>query len=405
VTATPIDAAGIDAHADREGFRKAVRAWLDEHAPPKGSPGDFSAIHVVTARTEKEFRARESAALEVTRTWQRNLFDAGLAGRSWPNEYGGDGAPVWQDDVVAEEQARYGVSTKVMAVALEMVPPVLFAHGTHEQRLEHLPRVIRGEESWCQLLSEPGAGSDLASVSTFAVPVDGGWSVTGQKVWTSGAGSSDYALLMARTDRSVPGRGGLSCFAMSMAQVGVDVRPLRQLSGAYHFNEVFLDGAFVPTAGLIGELGEGWKVLRTMLSHERAAIGGGTSGRGAVQLVALARRLGRSDEAVVRHHVVEAVTRERLLDLLQARMAAGAPVPAGGSVAKLLYSEHARLTANAALELLGTSATVTADPTADPWMERFLFAPGLRIGGGTDEIQRNTIAERGLGLPRDPSPR
>jgi alkylation response protein AidB-like acyl-CoA dehydrogenase len=405
VSAGPTNAAGIDEHADREAFRKAVRAWFDEHAPAKGSPGDFSTIHVVTARSKEEYRARENAALEVTRRWQRNLFDAGLAGRSWPEEYGGAGAPAWQDEVVAEEQARYGVSTKVMAVALEMVPPVLFAHGTHEQRLEHLPRVIRGEQSWCQLLSEPGAGSDLASVSTQATPVDGGWSVTGQKVWTSGAGSSDYALLIARTERSIPGRGGLSCFAMLMAQAGIDVRPLRQLSGAYHFNEVFLDGAFVPTSGLIGELGEGWTVLRTMLSHERAAIGGGTSGRGAVQLVALARQRGRSEDPVVRQHVAAAVARERLLDLLQARAAAGAPVPAGGSVAKLLYSEHARLTANAALELLGPSATVTADPAAEPWIERFLFAPGLRIGGGTDEIQRNTIAERGLGLPREPQPR
>jgi len=405
VTATPIDAAGSDAHGDRDAFREAVRTWFDEHAPPKGSPGDFSTVHVVTARTEQEFRVRESAALEVTRSWQQKLFDARLAGRSWPKEYGGAGAPAWQDDVVAEVQARYGVSTKLMAVALEMVPPVLFAHGTHEQRLEHLPRVIRGEESWCQLLSEPGAGSDLTSVRTLATPVDGGWSVSGQKVWTSGAGSSEYALLIARTDRSVRGQDGLSCFAMAMAQGGVDVRPLRQLSGAYHFNEVFLDGAFVPISGLIGELGAGWTVLRTMLSHERAAIGGGTSGRGAAALVVLARQLGRSSEAVVRQQVVAAVARERLLDLLQARVGAGVPVPAAGSVAKLLYSEHARLTANVALELLGPAATVIGDPAAEAWIERFLFAPGLRIGGGTDEIQRNTIAERGLGLPREPQPR
>ena len=405
MTVGPIDAPGIDVHADRDAFRKAVRQWFDEHAPAKGSAGDFSAIHVVTANTREEYRAREDAAREVTRQWQRTLFDAGLAGRSWPHQYGGAGAPPWQDDVVAEEQARYGVSTKMMAVALEMVPLVLFSHGTHAQRLEHLPRVIRGEESWCQLLSEPGAGSDLTSVSTQATPVDGGWSVTGQKVWTSGAGSSDFALLIARTDRSVPGRGGLSCFAMPMAQPGVDVRPLRQLSGAYHFNEVFLDTAFVPASGLIGEVGGGWAVLRTMLSHERAAIGGGTSGRGALQLVALARRLRRSDDPLVRQQIVAAVARERLLDLVQARVAAGAFVPASGSVAKLLYSEHARLTANVALELLGPSGAVTGDPAAEPWIERFLFAPGLRIGGGTDEIQRNTIAERGLGLPREPQPR
>ncbi len=402
MSASPIRPPGIDVDATPTAFRTAVREWFDEHAPAKGSAQDFSAIHVVTSRTKAEYRAREHAALETTRQWQQMLFDAGLAGRSWPTEYGGAGGPEWQDDVVVEEQVRYGVSTKMMAVALEMVPPVLFAHGTHEQRLEHLPRVICGEEAWCQLLSEPGAGSDLASVSTLATAVDGGWSVTGQKVWTSGAGSSDHALLIARTDRSVPGRRGLSCFAMPMAQPGVDVRPLRQLSGAYHFNEVFLDGAFVSESGLIGELGGGWAVLRTMLRHERAAIGGGTSGRSAVQLVALVRELGGENDPLVRQMTAGVVARERLLDLFQAKMAAGAPAPAGGSIAKLLYSEHARLTANAALELLGVSGIATADAAAAPWNERFLFAPGLRIGGGTDEIQRNTIAEWGLGLPRDP---
>jgi alkylation response protein AidB-like acyl-CoA dehydrogenase len=399
---TPGDAGvGFDEHADPGDFRTRVKAWFDRHAPAKGDPGDFSAIHVVTASSQEEYRARERAALRVTRDWQRTLFDAGLAGRSWPAEYGGHGAPRWHDDVVAEVQVHYGVSTKMMAVALEMVPPVLFAHGTDAQRLEHLPRVVRGEQSWCQLLSEPGAGSDLARVSTLATPVDGGWSVTGQKVWTSGAASSDFALLIARTDRSAPGRNGLSCFALPMSQPGVDVRPLRQLSGSYHFNEVFLDRAFVPHGGLIGDLGGGWTVLRTMLSHERSAIGGGTSGRGAVPLVALARRLRHDREAVARQEVTEAVSRERLLDLLQARAPGGTGIPAGGSVAKLLYSEHARLTADAGLELLGPAATAPDGPEAEGWIERFLFAPGLRIGGGTDEIQRNTIAERGLGLPRE----
>jgi alkylation response protein AidB-like acyl-CoA dehydrogenase len=391
---TPVD--------DRSAFRTEVRAWLDEHAPAKGSPEDFSAIHVVSASTIDEYRRREGEAFATTCRWQRALFDAGLAGRSWPEAYGGAGAPAWQDDLVAEEQRRYGVSTKMLAIALEMLPPVLFAHGTHEQRATHLPRVVRGEESWCQLLSEPDAGSDLGSVTTLATPAPGGWSVSGQKVWTSGAGSSDYALLVARTDRSVPGRAGLSCFALDMRQPGVEVRPLRQLSDGYHFNEVFLDDALVPESGLIGDLAGGWAVLRTMLASERAAIGGGTSGRAALQLRALARDVGSSGDPLVRQTVAAAVARERLLDLLQARVAAGAPVPAAGSVTKLLYSEHARLTASAGLQVLGAAGTMADGPLAAPWLERFLFAPGLRIGGGTDEIQRNAIAERGLGLPREP---
>lgn len=388
---------------DVDAFRVQVRAWLDEHAPAKGSAEDFSSIHIVSARTMDEYRRREHEAFERTCRWQRQLFDAGLVGRSWSEAYGGQGAPAWQDDVVAEEQSRYGVSTKMLAVALEMLPPVLFTHGTHEQRATHLPKVIRGEESWCQLLSEPNAGSDLGHVSTLATPIDGGWMVSGQKVWTSGAGSSDFALLLARTDRAQPGRAGLSMFAMDMRETGIEVRPLRQMSGGYHFNEVFLDDAFVPATGLIGELGGGFAVLRTMLRSERAAIGGGTSARSATQLLALADRLGRGHQPSTRQALAAAVTRERLLDLVQARVAAGADVPAAGSLTKLLYSEHARLSATTGLQLLGAAGAVDG-PVAAPWLERFLFAPGLRLGGGTDEIQRNVIAEQGLGLPREPRP-
>ena len=384
-------------------FRDRVIAWLDTNAPRKGDPGDFSAAHLVSAPTAEEYHQREREALAVTMAWQGRVFDAGFAGRSWPSAYGGADMPSRQDEIFLEEQARYGVSTKMISIALEMVPSVLFEFGSEEQRAEHLPRVLRGEESWCQLLSEPGAGSDLASVATRAPGAAGGWCVTGQKVWTSGAGTADYALLLARSE-ATPGRAGLSFFAMDMGSSGVEVRPLRQMSGAYHFSEVFLNDVFIPEHALIGRPGEGWAVLRTMLASERAAVGGGTSGRSAGQLIALARRLGRTDDAVVRQMVATAYSRERVLDLLQARVSANAGVPAGGSVTKLLYSEHARKTANDAMSVLGLAGTTPDDGDAGPWVERLLFSPGLRIGGGTDEIQRNTIAERGLGLPREPRP-
>ena len=390
----------MDAAETPESFRARVRTWLDANAPRKGAAGDFSAAHLISAPTPEEYERREREALAKTKEWQRRLFDAGYAGLGWPTEYGGAAAPGWQDEIVAEEQSRYGVSTKMLAVALEMVPPVLFEHGTAAQRARHLPAVVHGEESWCQLLSEPGAGSDLASVSTRAGAVGDGWEVTGQKVWTSGAGTAAFALLLARSE-AASGRGGLSCFVLDMRAPGVEVRPLRQMSGGYHFNEVFLSEVFVPESGLIGERGGGWAVLRTMLASERAAIGGGTSGRSAVQLAALATRLGRTDDAVVRQLVARAYIRERVLDLLQARVMA-ASVPAGGSVTKLLYSEHARHSADEALRLLGAPGMAGTHPDAAPWVERLLFAPGLRLGGGTDEIQRNTIAERGLGLPREP---
>jgi alkylation response protein AidB-like acyl-CoA dehydrogenase len=226
--------------------------------------------------------------------------------------------------------------------------------------------------------------------------------VSGQKVWTSSAGIADFALLVARTDAAMPGMGGLSCLALDMSDPGVQVRPLRQMSGGYHFNEVFLDDVFVPEHALIGGLGGARDVLKTMLASERASIGGGTSARSAGQLLGLVRRLGRSHDPAVRQLVAAAVARERVLDLTVSRVAAGDTVPAGGPVTKLLYSEHARLTADAATTILGPAATVVDHPDAAPWLERLLFAPGLRIGGGTDEIQRNNIAERGLGLPREP---
>lgn len=384
----------------RAEFRSGVEEWFAANAPQKGSPDDFSAIHIVSGNSIAEYHEAEHRALEVSVSWQRRLYEAGFCGRSWPTEYGGQNAPEWQDEEITRIQSRYGVSTKVLAVGLEMLPPVLFAHGSDAQRLRYLPPVVRGEETWCQLLSEPDAGSDLGSAKSFATPVSGGWSVSGQKVWTSGGGTSDFALLIARTDGDTPGMAGLSCFLVDMSQRGVDVRPLRQMSGAYHFNEVFLEDVFVAEDGLVGDLGSARVILRTMLASERAAIGGGTSARAAQQLLQLAVRLGRADDALVRQELAAAYAREKLLNLTQQRMAAGGVVPAGGSVVKLLYSEHARLCANTGSWLLGPAATAAVVPEDQEWWERLLFAPGLRIGGGTDEIQRNTIAERGLSLPR-----
>ncbi len=381
-----------------------VRSWFEANAPVKGSAGDFSTVHIVSAISEEEYREREQYALTITREWLRRLLDAGLVRRSWAVEYGGAGEPAWHDEVVVAEQARWGVSTKMLAVGLEMLPGMLFAHGTEGQRRRYLPPATRGEEVWCQLVSEPDAGSDLGSIRTTATPVHGGWVVNGQKVWTSGAGVADLAMAYARTEPGSTRQAGISCLIVDMHDPGVAVRPLRQMSGAYHFNEVFLDGVFVPEDGAIGALGDGWSVLRTMLAAERAAVGGGTSARSANQLVTMVRERGLGRDRVVRQEVATVVIRERILDMVGARVALG-QVPAGGSVSKLLYSEHARRTADAATNLLGPAGTVTDDGDGAAWIDRLLFAPGLRIGGGTDEIQRNTIGEQGLGLPREPKPR
>ena len=382
-------------------LRVAVRSWLDEHAPAKGSPGDFSASHLASPTSVADFQAHEHAVFDRASRWQRQLYDAGWSGLSWPVDYGGQGREPWCDDVVAEEQSRYGVSTKILSIGLQMASSVLFRHGTEDQRVAHLPAIVRGDEVWCQLFSEPDAGSDLPNIGTRAIPSPEGWVVTGQKVWTSGATVSDFGMALARTDPGSSGRRGVSCFIVDMHAPGVEVRPLRQMSGGYHFNEVFLTDVQVGHGELVGDLGDGWAVARTMLSSERASIGSGTSARSAVQLRSLAAELDRDHDPVVRQAMARAHSRETVLDLLLARLHDGARVPAAGSVVKLLYSEHARLSANDALELLGGHGLVVEDRSA-AWLDRFLFAPGLRIGGGTDEIQRNQIAEQGLGLPREP---
>ena len=281
--------------------------------------------------------------------------------------------------------------------------------GRARQRDRYLSPIAHGDEVWCQLFSEPDAGSDLPNIKSAATPTDRGWRVNGQKVWNSGAVASDLGAAIVRTEPGSRGRHGLSLMVIDMHAPGVEVRPLRQMSGGYHFSEVFLTDVEVPDDALIGTPGAGWDVARLILQHERSAIGGGTSARSAVQLAALAGDLERQSDPIVRQALAAAHTRERLLDLLLQRLSDGASVPAGGSIVKLLYSEHARLSADAALALLGPQGGLRlGDPgavdVATPWIERFLFAPGLRIGGGTDEIQRNQIAEVGLGLPREPRP-
>jgi alkylation response protein AidB-like acyl-CoA dehydrogenase len=377
---------------------------LETNAVPRGAQGDFSASHLFSAKTLDEFWQRESDAYDQAIGWQRRLHDAGWAGLSWPEIYGGRGLPEWTEEVFAEEHARFGVSTKVLSVGLQMVSAVLRSYGTAEQQSRYLPPILSADEIWCQLFSEPDAGSDLPSLTSRAEAVPGGWRITGQKVWTSGASASQLGMMLARTDPASSGRAGLSCFIVPMDATGVEVRPLREMSGAYHFNEVFLSDVQVGSHALVGTEGDGWAVARTMLSSERSSIGGGTSARSVTELMAtLAERCGehRRSDPVTRDAVVAAYIREAILDLYVQRLRVEDLGPAAGSISKLLYSEHARLTSSSAMVLLGAASVAGGEQWTEAWQDRFLFAPGLRIGGGTDEIQRNIIAERGLGLPRE----
>jgi alkylation response protein AidB-like acyl-CoA dehydrogenase len=383
-------------------FRKNARIWLEANAVRRGDPGDFSASHLFSANDLSEYWVREREVFDRVIAWQRKLYESGWAGLSWPQEDGGRGLPEWAEEAFGEEHARFGVSTKLLSVGLQLVASAIRTHGSPAQRARYLPPIIRADEVWCQLFSEPDAGSDLTAVRTQAARVSDGWMVDGQKVWTSGAGASDLGMLLARTTEGSEGRAGLACFVVDMKARGVDVRPLREMSGAYHFNEVFLSGVHVADGCLIGDAGDGWTVARTMLSSERSSIGGGTSARSALEFIAAARSQNRHRDVATRQALAAAFIREKVLDLHMQRMQEDPSARGGGSVAKLMYSEHARLTSSAAMAVLGMDAIGGEIESSRAWRDRFLFAPGLRLGGGTDEMQRNMIAERGLGLPRDP---
>ena len=310
-----------------------------------------------------------------------------------------------QSIIFGQEEAKFGMNYGYFQIGLGMCVPTVMAFADDETKKRFVGPAVRGEEIWCQLFSEPDAGSDLAGIRSQAVTTQGGWTITGQKVWTSGAGVSDLGLLLARTDPASRGRFGLSCFVVPMRSPGVEVRPLREMSGAYHFNEVFISDVDLDRDALIGEEGDGWTVARTMLSSERSAIGGGTSARSVKDLIRTATSLSGPDERpdpLDRQSVAAAYARERVLDLHQQRVREGESGTGVSSIGKLMYSEHARLSSSSALEILGIASVAGQDVRADVWQDRFLFSPGLRIGGGTDEIQRNIIAERGLGLPREP---
>jgi alkylation response protein AidB-like acyl-CoA dehydrogenase len=252
-------------------FRAEARAWLDVHAIPKGHPDDFSAGVWTNAYAEDVYVKR-------CREWQGRLAEGGFAGITWPTAFGGRGGRPIEAAIFNQEQARYGVSNGVFAIAIGMVGPTILVHGTDEQRARFLPAMLRGDEVWCQLFSEPEAGSDLASIATRAERDGDEFVITGQKVWTSVAERAEWGILLARTDPGAPKHRGITYFLLDMASPGIEIRPLRQMTGHAHFSEVFLDAVRLPAVNVMGAVGEGWKVAQTTLASERTAIAGGSGG-------------------------------------------------------------------------------------------------------------------------------
>jgi alkylation response protein AidB-like acyl-CoA dehydrogenase len=367
---------------------------LEETLPPKGGPARVQGNGVA--------RAKE---------YQRRLADAGYAGITWPEEYGGRGLPGRFQRLFDQEAAAFQTPPKALEIGLGMCGPTILVHGTEEQKRTLLPPLLRGEQVWCELFSEPGAGSDLASVQTSAVLDGDVWVLDGQKVWTSGAQHSDFAACLARTDPDRPKHEGTTMLLVDMHVPGISVRPLRQMTGDAHFNEVFLDGVHVAGASVLGAVNDGWRVARTMLAFERgalAAMGSGGGGRGGVKaLIAEADARGILGRPEVRQRIADLRIRQMVLRYLAAHLKArrGAGRSAGGeaSLLKLAMAQLVQDSAAAAVAIAGPAAAAWQpdDAHGGRWCAQLLNSPSASIGGGTNEVVRNVIAERVLGLPRD----
>lgn len=336
--------------------------------------------------------------------WNRRIADSGYLVPHWPEPWGRDASPLEQL-VVDDEFRAARVRRPHLAVGAWALPTII-VHGTPAQQERFIPPTLRQELVWCQMFSEPGAGSDLASLTTRAVRTDGGWLLTGQKVWTSLAHFAHWGICLARTDPDAPKHDGIGCFLVDMQSDGLDVRPLRELTGAEMFNEVFLDDVFVPDECVVGSPTGGWHAARTTLGNERVSMGSGSSmGPGLESLLELADRTGGYDDPVTADTIGDLVATAQSVAALGTRQTlralAGAEPGSDASVRKLLGVEHDQRVQEVGLELLGP-AGASGDETAAQWVGGFLGNRSLSIAGGTSEIQRNVIAERLLGLPRDP---
>ena len=385
--------------AEQQRFRSEVREWLHANLPWEYGVG-------LPPRPE-------DLAEEVRegRVWQAKLAAARLVGVTWPARYGGRGAGPLEHYIVQEELARARAPELVGRIGLNLAGPTLLAHGTDQQKERWLPGILDASTLFCQLFSEPDAGSDLTGLRTAAARVDGGWRVTGQKVWTSYAQFADWGICLARTDPAAPKRHGISYVVVDMRDPGVEVRPLVQLTGEAEFNEVFLDDVFVAHDQLVGEVNRGWAVASSTLSHER-----GTNPRQLVihaqlieELVRLAVANGSYDDPQVRQGLMEAFVGVRLFQLNNwrslSRLAKGQAPGPEGSALKLYWSEMSQRLHEVAMAVLGTSSPLWRGADGNPgdgaWQRSWLYYHGASIWAGTNEIQRTIIGERVLGLPRD----
>jgi alkylation response protein AidB-like acyl-CoA dehydrogenase len=391
----------FDDTPDEAAFRAEARAFLDA-AAERRKPGEAEG-----------YRAGQDApgALEAAKAFQKKKAEAGFAGIAWPKEWGGRGGTPMQQVIYQQEEANYKVLTSFFTIGLGMCLPTLCSWGTQAHRDRYAPAALRADEVWCQLFSEPAGGSDLAALRTRADRDGDDWIINGQKIWTSGAHYSDFGVLVTRSDFDAPKHKGLTYFFLSMRTPGIEIRPIRQMSGASHFNEVYFRDVRIPDSQRLGPVGGGWKVAITTLMNERVVAG---SGRGpdVEDLMELARGLELEDgpaldNAGVQEKLADWYVRSQGLEFTKYRtltsMSRGQTPGPESSINKLVTASKMQDIASYGMDLLGMAGGMTgrAAPLAGVFEEAFLSSPSLRIAGGTDEILRNIIAERVLGLPGD----
>jgi acyl-CoA dehydrogenase len=383
-------------------FRAKARAWLERNARLR-PPGEIA---------PNMLGERESAdVIQQAKDWQTKKFDEGWAVLTWPKEYGGQGLGRLEAVVWGQEEAKFDVPPNIYAIGHGMLGPTLMAHGNDEQKSRYIREMARGQVVWCQLFSEPDAGSDLAGLRTSAVKDGDDWALNGQKIWSTGAQFSDFGMIVTRTDPNAAKHAGLSYFIVDMKAKGVEIRPIRQINGASAFNTVFFSDVRVPDSNRLGAVGDGWRVAITTLMNERVAIGaGGGAGRfrDLLKLARETRRNGRAaiEDSSVRQKLADFYIRSKGLQFTGYRtlsaLSRGATPGPEGSIGKAVGAPLAQEIASFAMELQGVMGAVNDEavsPQQGLWQEMYLGTPGIRIAGGTDEILKNIIAERVLRLP------
>lgn len=374
-------------------FRAEARAFLSQHLKPK-TPG------ALRSGNREDFLARAKA-------WQKTKAEGGFAQITWPKEMGGRGGTVMQQVIWGQEEAKFDAPTGPFAIGLGMCIPTVIAFGSDEHKQRYVQPALKGEEIWCQLFSEPAAGSDVAGLKTKAVKDGDEWVINGQKVWTSGAHYSDFGILLVRTDPNVPKHKGLTMFIVDMKQPGVDVRPIHQASGGSEFNEVYFTDVRIADKDRLGEPGMGWKVALVTLMNERLAVGG-SPGPDWKEIMDYARSAGTLSNQAFRDKLADWYVAAQGYKLTKFRtqtaLSRGETPGPENSIGKIINANHLQDICNSAIEMqdhFGLIVDKDEAPSDAVFQESFLWAPGLRIAGGTDEILKNIIAERVLGLPQD----